>query len=210
MIYDKDNKEKRPLLHYTPLYKALDPDEVSARCAVAYDKEKSVFLLRFMGRNYSIGFPEFTVSPESEGKFEPLAELPAAQLLIMRYLIEGRYVESKGGFLTFREMPWGEVYKAQFDGRCIKRLAYGFGSKPEALKTAMERIGAVPLKTGDFSYEFELLPGLKMQFILWQGDEEFPPSSQILFSDNFALAFSAEDMAVVGDVTITTVKALSK
>ncbi len=209
MNYDKDNKEKRPLLHYKPLYEALDPDEASARCGVAYNRDKKAFALRFMGRDYSIGFPEFSVSPDSEAKFHPLAELPAAQLLIMRYLIEGRYVESKGGFLTFREMPWGEVYKAQFDGRCIKRLAFGFGGKPEALKKAMDEIGASPLKTGDFSYEFELLPGLKMQFILWRGDEEFPPSSQILFSDNFPLAFSAEDMAVIGDVTITTVKALS-
>ncbi|MEG2633391.1 MAG: DUF3786 domain-containing protein, partial [Oscillospiraceae bacterium] len=32
--------------------------------------------------------------------------------------------------------------------------------------------------------------------------EEFMPSAQILFSDNFALAFTAEDMAVVGDISI--------
>ena len=36
--------------------------------------------------------------------------------------------------------------------------------------------------------------------ILWEGDEEFPPSSQILFSDNFPVSFQAEDMAVMGDV----------
>ncbi|MFQ9393460.1 MAG: DUF3786 domain-containing protein [Lachnospiraceae bacterium] len=36
----------------------------------------------------------------------------------------------------------------------------------------------------------------------------FPPSAQILFSDNFPLSFSAEDMAVVGDITIGTMKKL--
>ena len=46
--------------------------------------------------------------------------------------------------------------------------------------------------------------------ILWAGDDEFPPSSQILFSDNFPNAFQAEDMAVVGDITITMIKALSQ
>ena len=74
----------------------------------------------------------------------------------------------------------------------------------------MKKIGAQPLSLGDFSYEFELLPGLRLQFILWQGDDEFPPSSQILFSDNFSVAFTAEDMAVIGDITIGSLKTLSK
>ena len=39
--------------------------------------------------------------------------------------------------------------------------------------------------------------------------EEFQPSAQILFSDNFPIAFNqGEDMAVVGDVTIDMLKAL--
>ena len=46
--------------------------------------------------------------------------------------------------------------------------------------------------------------------ILWEGDEEFPPSSQILFSDNFPVSFQAEDMAVMGDVIIGSLKAYLK
>ena len=49
-----------------------------------------------------------------------------------------------------------------------------------------------------------------MQLILWEGDEEFPPSSQILFSDNFPVSFQAEDMAVMGDVIIGSLKAFGK
>ena len=74
----------------------------------------------------------------------------------------------------------------------------------------METVGAVPLNHGDISYEFEFLDGYRLQMILWEGDEEFPPSSQILFSDNFPVAFQAEDMAVVGDISINMLKALAK
>jgi len=49
-----------------------------------------------------------------------------------------------------------------------------------------------------------------MRFILWEGDEEFPPSAQILFEDNFPYAYQAEDMAVAGDVSITTLKVLAR
>lgn len=207
----ENNKEKTPLLYYTPRYEALDPAEVSARCNVVFDSQKSEFRLVFMRRSYRIGFPKFYVRAEDENPdYSPLISMPEAQLLIMRYLIEASFFETKGKFLTFREMPWGAVYIAPFDGRCIKRLAFGFGGKPEPLEKAMSKIGAGTLSLGDFSYEFELLDGFKMQFILWQGDDEFPPSSQILFSDNFPMAFTAEDMAVIGDITIGTMKALSK
>jgi len=210
MLYDRDNKEKRPLMHYTPLYEALDPGEVEGRCNLSFDPEKSEFKLRFMHRAYRIGYPRFYAKPEEEsGMFSPLEEMPAAQLLVMRYLIEGRYVEPEGRFLTFGEVPWGAVYVPTFNGRCIKRLAFTFGNRIEDFKRAMESIGARPLEHGDASYEFELLDGLKLQFILWQGDDEFPPSSQILFSDNFPMAFTAEDMAVTGDVTIGTLKAIA-
>ena len=40
-----------------------------------------------------------------------------------------------------------------------------------------------------------IYPGYQIQMILWEGDDEFPPSSQILFSDNFPVSFAAEDMA---------------
>ena len=91
----------------------------------------------------------------------------------------------------------------------MMRLAYGFGNKQEAFRSAMEKIGATPLEHGDIAYEFEVIDGFRVQMILWAGDDEFPPSSQILFSDNFPIAFQAEDMAVVGDISITMIKALA-
>ncbi len=53
----------------------------------------------------------------------------------------------------------------------------------------MEHISAIPVKHGDIAYEVEIFPEYKIQMILWEGDEEFPPSSQILFSDNFPVSF---------------------
>ena len=51
---------------------------------------------------------------------------------------------------------------------------------------------------------------LFIKFILWEGDDEFPPSSQILFSDNFAVSFAAEDLAVAGDIAINMMKAVER
>ena len=48
--------------------------------------------------------------------------------------------------------------------------------------------------------------GLTIRFLLWLGDDEFPPNAQILFSDNFRSAFTAEDMANIGDIVMNRMK----
>ena len=67
-------------------------------------------------------------------------------------------------------------------------------------------MGAQPLKHGDAGYEFRLVGDYRMQILVWEGDEEFPPNAQILYSDNFAEGFAAEDRVVAGDILISTVK----
>lgn len=209
--YEKDSKERIPYEHYLELYQKGDPEEISQRTGILYDSDKQVFTLHLMGVTYQIKHPEYEVMhlPEERIEYYPLETAVNARILVLRYLVEGQASLSTGKFITYREAPWGSVYLKQFDGRCIKRLAYGFGNKPEKFRNAMEKIGAAPLSHGDISYEFEFLDGYRLQMILWEGDDEFPPSSQILFSDNFPIAFQAEDMAVVGDISISMIKALA-
>lgn len=209
--YKKDSKEQMPYQHYTEAYAKADPDEISTRLQIPYDKEKKAFTFPFLGTIYRVTWPDYLISHEENSSgYYPLEDMIYAKILVIRYLLEGKTVLARGEFKTYREMPWGEVYYQQFNGRCILRLAYGFGNKIQAFEKVMEAMGGKKLKFGDISYEITLFDGYQLQFILWQGDDEFPPSSQILFSDNFAEGFSAEDMAVTGDVCIGTFKALDK
>ena len=83
-----------------------------------------------------------------------------------------------------------------------------YGFKLDQFARVCEAVGAQAVQAGDKGYEFEIFPGYKVQFLLWAADDEFPPSSQILFSDNFTAAFHAEDLVVVCDVIIGTLKKL--
>ena len=115
-------------------------------------------------------------------------------------------MKATGNFLSYRDLPWGEVYYRQFYGRCIIRLAKTYGNRQDVFERLMEKLAGIRQKYGDVSYEFEVFRELKLCFILWSGDEEFPPSAQILFSDNFPMAFAAEDVAYLGDVILDYMK----
>lgn len=209
--YGKDNKERLPWEHYLSQYEQADPEEIAQRLQIAYDSEHKRFTLEFLGTVYHVTWPDFQVDHKADDMgYYPLEDMIAAKILMIRYLLKGKSSFAVGNFCTYSEMPWGNVYQKQFHGRCILRLAYGFGNKLEHFQKVMEKMGGKKMEFGDLSYEICLVGQYYIRYILWEGDEEFPPSSQILFSDNFPQAFEAEDMAVTGDVTISMMKALER
>ncbi|MCC8102814.1 MAG: DUF3786 domain-containing protein [Clostridiales bacterium] len=207
ITYEKDNKERVPFEHYLAAYQKSDPCEVSARTGAVWSEDSSEFLLTFLGVEYAIRYPDFSIRAAKETERPcSLMQISAARTLVIRFLIECCKAAGTGKFLTYREVPWGEVYYRQFSGRCLARLAYSYGNRLDAFGSTMEKLGARKITAGDAGYEIEVFDGYFIRFQLWSGDEEFPPSAQILFSDNFAAAFHAEDLVVACDVIIGAMK----
>jgi hypothetical protein len=189
--------------YYTARYAAANPEEMSTRSGVRF--ENGSFYITILGQPLYAGWPTFTLKAESESCPGVLLDT-YTRILVIRYLLEGVSAPSSGKFLTYRELPWGEVYNENFEGRCIRRLAFMFGNRLEGFNTAVEKLGGRALSLGDASAELQFLGDVRVRLILHEGDDEFPPSSQFLFSDNAQLAFTAEDLAAVGDIIISALK----
>lgn len=203
--FTNNNKERIPYEHYLAQFKAADPAEMAKRTGLGYDEEKCTFTFKLMDSTYEVTWPEFDITC-TEGSTDCLTDWAPAQILMLRYLTEGSFRHAVGTYYAYQEMPWGDVYYRQFYGRCILRLAYTFNNKADKLRLAMESVGGTEYKMGDMGWEFEFLDGLYVRIAIWNADDEFPPSAQILFSDNFREAFTAEDMAFVGDIFIKVLK----
>ena len=209
--YEKNQKDRVPFETYKGRFAEADPEFLSSVSGVPYDKEKALFTVTLMNKKYTIHYPDFEVECLSkETTYAPLLTDIETKILLLRYLLEGRKAEFKGGFYAYADMPWGNHYNQVFQGRCVKRLAFSFGFQLEKFCRVMEAVGGRRIPVGDAGYEFAFLDDLRLQFMIWEGDEEFPPSAQILFSDNFSSAFMGEDMAAVGDISIGTLKALAR
>ena len=198
----ENHKEEVPFAHYEAKFKELNPaDAVSRLPGVQWDG--SEFTLTLLGKRYAIAHPDYAIRALDE---EKLPSLPT-QTFLLRYLLEAKEVAWKGEWKTFREMPWGELYIKPYTGRVLTRAAYTFSFKLDAFSKAAEKMGATAVKHGDAGFLFDLIGGYRMQIMIWAGDDEFPPNAQILYSDNFAEGFAAEDRVVVGDILITAIKA---
>ena len=197
----ENHKEEVPFAHYEDLFRKLDAAEAAERTGAAWDG--GGFYVNLLGREYAISHPEYALRPLDGGKLPPLP----VQTFLLRYLLESKAVAWAGEWKTFREMPWGEMYIKPYTGRVLTRAAFTFGTRVAAFRAAAEKMGAEPVKHGDAGYQFDLIGGYKMQILVWEGDDEFPPNAQVLYSDNFAQGFAAEDRVVAGDILISTIRA---
>ena len=198
----ENNKEEVPFSHYEGLFQSLNPEDAASRLPdVKWDGKE--FYVKLLGREYAIAYPEYAIRATDGGSIPPLP----CQTFLLRYLLESKAEAWGGEWKTFREMPWGEMYIKPYTGRVLTRAAYTFSFKLAAFSAACEKMGAVKLPHGDAGYQFQLLPGYHIQILVWQGDDEFPPNAQVIYSDNFAEGFAAEDRVVAGDILISTIKA---
>ena len=198
----ENNKEEVPISHYEGLFQKADPVAVTERLQdVRWDGKE--FYVNLLGREFAISHPKYAIRAVDGGKTPALP----AQTFLLRYLLESKAVAWNGQWKTFREMPWGEMYIKPYTGRVLTRAAFTFGTRIDAFRAACEKIGATALSHGDVGYQFTLIGGYQMQILVWEGDDEFPPNAQVLYSDNFAEGFAAEDRVVAGDILISTVKA---
>ncbi len=197
----ENHKEEVPFAYYEEKFKQLDPAEVTVRVPdVKWDGTE--FTVTLLGRSFGIAHPRYAIRALDGGGLPPLA----TQTFLLRYLLECRDVAWGGTWKTFREMPWGEMYIKPYTGRVLTRAAFTFGTKVAAFRVAAEKMGAVPLQHGDAGYQFCLIGPFSMRLLVWEGDEEFPPNAQVLYSDNFEAAFAAEDRVVAGDILISAIK----
>jgi hypothetical protein len=197
----ENHKEEVPFAHYEELFAKLEPCEAAARMGAKWDGHE--FYVTLLGREFAISHPTYAIRALDDGPIPPLP----TQTFLLRYLLESKAAGWGGTWKTFREMPWGEMYIKPYTGRVLTRAAYTFSFKLAAFSAACEKMGAQKLPHGDAGYQFELIPGFFIQILIWQGDEEFPPNAQVIYSDNFANGFAAEDRVVAGDILISTIKA---
>ena len=198
----ENHTEEVPFAFYEEKFRILDPAEVTARVTdVQWDGTE--FTVKLLGRGFAISHPEYAIRALDGGAVPPLP----TQTFLLRYLLESKDVAWTGTWKTFREMPWGEMYIKPHTGRVLTRAAFTLGTRVAAFRAAAEKMGATALPHGDAGYQFDLIGNYRMQIMVWEGDEEFPPNAQVIYSDNFADGFAAEDRVVAGDILISTIKA---
>jgi hypothetical protein len=161
----------------------------------ASSSEAGVFELKFWNQGIEISFPALSACiPETR---EPLADFSLIMLLYYLSTCDG--TPPAGKWVAFSELPGGRFYSQAFQGYTGRELAKIFQNDLDGFSRAAEVLaGERGTRFGDAAFRFQALPYVPLMVTAWLGDEDFPPSFQILFDANVSHHLPTDACAVLG------------
>ena len=168
-----------------------------------------VFETRQKGYRVDVPYFDETISLElPEFSFKSSKE---ANVTLVTKIIILHYINTAGGAslgadkIPYEDIPGLAGYLPVFERKAAKPLVATFGFDRHAFLDAGLSLGGEREDYGDASFTLHALPRVPITFILWEGDEEFPPSIKILFDRSIAGYLPLEDISVISKLASTRI-----
>jgi hypothetical protein len=176
----------------------MNLEERAKKAGANYEKGKGgeEITLHFFSEPYHIQFPQIEFYSPSKK-----AVSLVTRILLLHYLIRADGNPLTGKWVAYKDIPGGLLYASVFARRVTDPLQRKFGKSARSFKETGIRYGGEPVEIGDASFVLQAFPYVPLQYVLWEGDEEFPPSVQLLFDASVDHYLTLEDMVVLGQVT---------
>jgi len=163
-----------------------------------FERESSRFTVPFLGQTYLLTYPDGLVTRLDSGEEAPLT----TAIILLHYLSWSTGAALTGSWISYKELQGGSVYIDPFNKRAVLPFVKRFGDRPHEFTRAAELLGGQKADHGHFSYRLPALPHVPLLYILWKGDDEFPPSGTILFDRHANAYLHTEDYAILAGMTV--------
>lgn len=149
--------------------------------------------LRAFGTDMALRLSDFQLFPA--GSQEPVKV--SDRILVLHYLLCDVPIPEPGELISFRQMDSGMFYLPAFLSRSVEPLVGRIGNDLELLKKNLQRFDWEPVKLGDFAARIHAIGNVYTTLIYRLGDDEFPPSADLLFDESIKRVYCTEDAAVL-------------
>ena len=194
-----DNYNKLYYLWQNNFRSMEDKEEKAAELGIPIKNGK--FEITYCTRTYHVDLESGDITPVSF-----LGKVPFYDAMFIYHLFwfsKKNPVAAKK-YIPFKDIPTTGVFDAAFQ-RSVKPLAKQFDGRLEAFCRACEKVGGKKLPYGDAGYSIPVWKDLYIQIIMWDGDDEFPASANVLFDKNIADFTHPETVVTIGDDVILAV-----
>jgi len=173
-------------------------DDVEQQCLKSgaqyqiIDSQKTI-VVEYLNQSYQVTLPDVEVSVRDSEEAVSLKD----KILILHYLTQAKGTPQSNRVIAYKELPEGANYFQTFSKRVIKPLVDYFGHDPQRLLSIAAILGGYKADYGDAAVTINAFPRVSITFVLWRGDEEFPPEGNILFDSVISDYLSTEDITVL-------------
>ncbi len=178
--------------------KEMDLKERAKKAGADYQKEKdgAKIIIDFFSEPYHIHFPQIEFYSPSKKTVSLVT-----RILLLHYLIRANGSPLTGKWVGYKDIPGGFLYAGVFSRRVTEPLVRKFGKSAKMFREIGIKLGGESVDVGDASFMLHVLPSIPLQYVLWEGNEEFPPAVQLLFDASVDHYLSLEDIVVLGQMS---------
>jgi hypothetical protein len=188
------SNSERLYTHYQKLFLTLDHIKTATKLQLKYDKNQ--IYIPFYNR-------PFTINRHTADVTSPLYENRPTyyeKLLILHHLYFHKIgAKNSGDMVSFRNIRECADFEPAYQKTTITPFATYFNKKTELLKKRATNIGGQINSYGNVSFTVNAFPLIPLQFIFWDGDEEFTANASILFDQNIAQFIHPESIPVLAN-----------
>jgi len=160
----------------------LHPTDVCNRTEATYNPAREGFVLPVYNLRYLIlpkGKKILRVQWNDQTVEEELP--PYFYLMVLVYLTEAKDVKPHHSWVSEKDLKGGSTFFRGPHSLRVIELEGLYGNNPDAFLEAGRRLGGSEILYGDKGFALEVFPRVPLAYILWKGDEEFPPRIGLLF-----------------------------
>jgi hypothetical protein len=176
-----------------------DPEQMAAQTGTCLEHgrgDQAYFQFEYWGE--PVIYPAGQYLACRTGDSEPLQVID--QAMIAYYFHDSAGSPPAEGWISFSELPDGQFYHQAFQGYTARKLQHGFGTDYAGFESGCRALEGEPVEFASRAFRFQVLPRVSILAACWKGDEDFPPSYQILFNDTVSCHLPTDACAILGSM----------
>lgn len=142
-------------------------------------QENDIFLITHFGEQYGVSLKDGTIFLVNQRE-RPVSNGVKMDIYnLFWYSKENAFFMNR--WVPFRDVRGASPFTPAFERNVLRPFAKTFEGHVEELKKAAEAIGGTSVKQGDAGYIILAFDCIPMQYLFWDGDDEFSAQANILY-----------------------------
>lgn len=159
---------------------AMDMQELERKLP-ELQREGEYLTLRHFGRKYGIRMKDGAILA-LEGSQPVFSNTKLNIYTLLWYSRTGASLS--GEWVTFGQLKNARPFAPAFQRGTIQAYAATFSGHCEELRSAYRALGGRQIPHSDVGFEIDAFACIPIQYLFWDGDDEFPAQANILFDKN--------------------------
>ncbi len=171
----------------------LNPETVCIRTMADYQVRQRGYALPILNQDYLVLPHQREIKRFIEGDTSEEEDLTNEfTLMILFYLLRTKNIPLDRKWISEKDLVGGEAFFRGPHALTVDPIEKKYGDNPEGFIEAGKALGGTPVRFGDKSIAIDIFPRIPIIYILWAGDEEFPPKAGVLFDASIGSHFTLD------------------